>query len=90
MDDLDAALTRLAREPTPLFNDMQARVFARVAARPAAGPGMRIELLAIGAALAMGVAGAGFTAYPAQAEASLAPLGGHTPLAPSTLLIGAP
>ena len=90
MNDIDAALTKLAREPTPSLQDMQSRVLARVGANTTTRSSAGIELLVVGAALAMGVAGASLTARPARAEASLAPLGGHSPLAPSTLLIDVP
>lgn len=89
MDDLDRALARLAGAPVPAALDgIETRVLARIGARPTArGAGIGIGVVMI-AALAMGMAGAG---EPASARGpSLAPLGGASPLAPSTLLIGNP
>ena len=86
MDDLDRALAKLAGAPAPAaLDDMDARVLARIGARPttyAAGLGIGVVALA---ALVIGMAGAGVPAS-ASTGASLAPLGGVSPLAPSTLL----
>ena len=86
MDDLDRALAKLAGTPAPAaLDDMSARVLARIGARPtthAAGLGIGAVALA---AWVIGMAGAGVPAT-ASAGASLAPLGGVSPLAPSTLL----
>jgi hypothetical protein len=69
MDDLDGALARLAGAPAPAaLDDVEARVLARIGARPTLA----------GAGLGIGVG------------APLAGLGGSSPLAPSTLLIGEP
>jgi hypothetical protein len=90
MDDLDAVLMRLAQAPVPASLDgIEARVLARIAARPAVRVGMGIGAMTIAAALVMGMVGAGVPAKQASA-ASLSPLRPVSPLAPSTLLLGAP
>ncbi len=91
MDDLDRALARLAGAPAPAaLDELEARVLARIGTRPTVvrakfGIGFATTI----AALAIGVVGAGMPAAAGQA-ASLGPLGGSSPLAPSTLLIGTP
>ncbi|MBI0476949.1 hypothetical protein D9601_16470 [Sphingomonas sp. MA1305] len=91
MDDLDAVLTRLARAPVPASLDgIEARVLARIAARPAARAGMGLGAMTIAVALGMGILGAGVPAKEASAASTLSPLGPVSPLAPSTLLVGAP
>ncbi|WP_189677740.1 hypothetical protein [Sphingomonas glacialis] len=91
MDDLDAVLTMVAHAPVPASLDgMEAKVLARIAARPAARAGMGIGAMTIAAALIMGVFGAGFPAREAGAVSALSPLGPMSPLAPSVLLAGAP
>ncbi|WP_296743177.1 hypothetical protein [Mesorhizobium sp.] len=90
MDNLDAVLMRLAQAPAPASLDgIEARVLARISARPAVRVGMGVGAMTIAAALVMGVVGAGVPAKQASA-ASLSPLGPVSPLAPSTLLLGAP
>ncbi len=90
MDDLDAMLMRLAQAPVPASLDgIEARVLARIGARPAVRVGMGVGAMTIAAALVIGVVGAGVPAKSASA-ASLSPLGPVSPLAPSTLLLGAP
>lgn len=90
MDDLDRALARLADAPVPTALDsIDTRVLARIGTRPAvrqAGLGLGVVTIA---ALAMGVIGAELPAS-ASSAVSLAPLGGTSPLAPSSLLIGEP
>ena len=90
MDDLDRALARLADAPAPAALDgIEARVLARIDTRPIvrqAGLGLGVVMVA---ALAMGVIGAELPAS-ASPAVSLAPLGGTSPLAPSSLLIGEP
>ena len=90
MDDLDGALARLAGAPGPLALDgIEARVLARIGARPTArGAGIGIGTVAI-AALAIGMVGGGVPAT-ARSVPSLALLGGASMLAPSTLLAGTP
>lgn len=89
MDDIDEALTRLARAPVPAALDgLEARVLARIATPPASRAGLGVGAVAI-AALAIGMIGAGIPAS-AGTAASLSPLGAHSPLAPSTLLAGTP
>ena len=91
MDDLDALLARLAHAPLPPALDyLEVRVLARIAAQPSARSGFGFGAIAIGAAMILGVAGAGVPVTPVFAVASLAPLGLSSPLAPSTLLMGAP
>ncbi|QYE33333.1 hypothetical protein KZX46_00570 (plasmid) [Polymorphobacter sp. PAMC 29334] len=91
MDDLDKVLKRLANEPMPASLDgVEARVLARIAARPAVRAGMGVGAMTIAAALVMGIFGAGFPAREARAVSVLSPLGPVSPLAPSNLLIGAP
>lgn len=87
MDDLDRALTRLAGAPVPPELDVvDAHVLARIGARrSASATGVGIGVVAV-TALVMGVAGAGLPSR-ASAGASLAPLGGLSPLAPSNLLV---
>lgn len=89
MDDLDAILTRLARAPVPASLDgMEAKVLARIAARPAASVSIGAGALAIAVAIGMGVAGAGVPSKE-TGTFSLSPLGPVFPFAPSTLLGGA-
>lgn len=89
MDDIDRALARLADMPVPHELDgMEARVFARLAAAPAPRTGLHVGAVMV-AALAIGVVGGGVPAA-ASAPISLSPLTGGSPLAPSTLLAGAP
>lgn len=91
MDDLDEALARLAGAPAPAALDgIEARVLARIGARPTvARAGFGVGVATTIVALGIGVAGAGMPATAGQAG-SLSPLGGSSPLAPSTLLIGTP
>jgi hypothetical protein len=86
MEDLDRALARLADAPAPAaLDDIDARVLARIGARPSTrAAGLGIGAVAV-AALVIGMAGAGLPVS-ARAGATLAPLGGVSPLAPSTLL----
>lgn len=91
MDDLDAVLIRLAQAPVPAsLAGIEGRVLARIAAPPAVRVGMGVGAMAIGAALVMGIVGAGVPAKGASAASFLSPLGPASPLAPSTLLVGAP
>ena len=90
MNDLDAVLKKLARAPAPASLDgIEDRVLARIAARPAVRVGMGVGAMTIAVALVMGMVGAGVPAKEADAT-SLSPLGPGSPLAPSTLLVGAP
>ena len=90
MDNLDAVLMRLAQAPVPASLDgIEARVLARIAARPAVRVGMGVGTVTIAVALIMGMVGAGVPANQASAT-SLSPLGPVYPLAPSTLLLGTP
>ena len=89
MDDVDRALVRLADVPaSTALDDMEARVLARISAGSAPRTGLHVGAVIV-AALAIGVAGGGVPAT-ASAPASLSPLTGDSPLAPSTLLTGAP
>lgn len=89
MNDIDEALTRLARAPVPAALDgLEARVLARIATPLPSRAGLGVSAVAI-VALAIGMIGAGFPASPGTA-ASLSPLGANSPLAPSTLLAGTP
>lgn len=91
MDDLDAVLTRMAHAPVPASLDgMEARVLERIGAQPfvARRAGLGIGVMTV-VALGIGMAGAELPAT-ASSAASLAPLGGASPLAPSALLIGEP
>ena len=91
MDDLDAVLTKMAHAPVSAsFDAMEARVLARIAARPATRAGLGIGAMTIAAALVIGVVSAGFPAREAGAVSALSPLGPMSSLAPSTLLVGAP
>lgn len=91
MNDLDAMLSKLAMAPVPASLDgMEARVLARITARPMARVGMGIGVTTIAIALLMGIVGAGVPAKQASAMSPLSPLGPASPLAPSTLLLGAP
>jgi len=89
MDDIDEALTRLARAPVPAaFDGLEARVLARIATPPPSRAGLGMGAIMV-AALAIGMIGAGIPASSGTA-ASLSPLGSSSPLAPSTLLAGTP
>lgn len=88
MDDIDEALTRLARAPVPAALDgLEARVLARIATPRSSRAGIGIGAITL-SALAIGMIGAGFPASPSTA-ASLSPFGANSPFAPSTLLAGA-
>lgn len=90
MDDLDRALARVAGAPLPTaLEGIEDQVLARISPRPVvrqAGLGLGVVTIA---ALAIGMIAAELpvTASPAV---SLAPLGGASPLAPSSLLVGEP
>ena len=90
MDDLDRALARLAGAPVPTaLEGIEEQVLVRISARPVvrqAGLGLGVVTMA---ALAIGMIGAELPAT-ASPVVSLAPLGGASPLAPSSLLIGEP
>jgi hypothetical protein len=91
MDYLDEVLARLAHAPVPASLDgLEARVLVRIAARPAVRAGIGVGAMTIAAALVMGIFGAGFPAREAHTVSVLSPLGPVSPLAPSTLLVGAP
>jgi len=91
MDDLDAALARLAHAPLPpALDHLEARVLARIAAQPAVRTEFGFGAATIGAAMIMGFVGAGLPAAPAYAVPTLTPFGPSSPLAPSTLLMSAP
>lgn len=91
MHELDRTLARLAHAPVPAALDtIDARVLARIASRPAVRQaGLGIGVLTTLAALAIGMVGADLSVV-ASAAPTLAPLGGSSPLAPSTLLVGEP
>ncbi|MBB4619755.1 hypothetical protein [Sphingomonas abaci] len=88
MDELDRALARLAGTPAPAELDgIEAQVFARIGSRPVVrqtGIGLGVVTAA---ALAIGIVGAELPAA-ARPTVPLAPLGGASPLAPSSLLLG--
>lgn len=90
MDDLDRALARLAAAPLPTaLEGIEEQVLARISPRPVvrqAGLGLGVVTMA---ALAIGMIGAELPAT-ASPAVSLVPLGGDSPLAPSSLLIGEP
>lgn len=89
MDDIDRALAKLAGVPAPAaLDDMEARVLARISAGASARTGLHVGAV-VAAALTIGVIGGGVPAT-AREPASLSPLTGGSPLAPSTLLAGAP
>lgn len=91
MDNLDAMLTKLAQAPVPASLDgIEARVLARIGARPVARASAGVGTVTIAVALVMGIVGAGVPAREAGAVTSLSPLGPRSPLAPSTLLAGEP
>lgn len=91
MEDLDEVLMRLARAPVSArLDETEAKVLARIAARPMARAGMGIGAMMIAAALVMGVYGARVPAKGARGEPLLSPLGPVSRLAPSTLLVGEP
>lgn len=91
MDELDRALARLAGAPVPAALDgIEAKVLARIGARPTVRQaGFGIGVATTIASLAIGVVGADLPGA-ASPAASLAPLGGGSPFAPSTLLVGEP
>ena len=88
MDELDRALARLAGAPAPAeLEGIETQVLARIGSRPVmrqAGIGLGVVTAA---ALAIGIVGAELPAA-ARPTVSLAPLGGASPLAPSSLLLG--
>ena len=85
--DLDAALGRLALEPThPGLLSIEDEVLARIHAVPETTGGLGLMAVAAIGAIALGVVGAG----PSAASASAAPISfdAGSALAPSTLLMG--
>ena len=90
MDDLDRALARLAGAPVPAaLEGIEDHVLARIGTRPVVRQaGLGIGAVTI-AALAIGMVSAELPAA-ASPVVSLAPLGGASPFAPSSLLIGEP
>lgn len=90
MDDLDVALTRLAKASTPPgLEAIEAKVLMRIAVRPTMDAGPGLGAVTILAAVLMGVASAGVPVRAAPAV-SLSPLGPSSALALSTLLAGEP
>ncbi len=88
MNDLDDMLARLARAPIPQALDgLEERVLAQIAIPRASRAGLGVSAITI-VALAIGVIGAGLPASPSTAS-PLSPFGANSPLAPSTLLVGA-
>ena len=93
MNRIDEALLGLARAPLPdALDGLEEMVLARVAGMGPTPFGRAHGGFAAGvlmSALVLGVAGGGFTANPARAAGQSMPFGLDTPLAPSTLLVGA-
>ncbi len=94
MSRIDEALLGLARAPLPgALDGLEETVLARVAGMGRIPLGRAHGGFAAGvlmSALMLGVAGGGgFTANPARAAGQSMPFGLDTPLAPSTLLVGA-
>lgn len=91
MNELDAALDRLAHAPLPhRLAFLEQKVLAQIASRPvAARTSVGVAGMTVVAALMIGVVGGGVSASAVQTP-SLSPLGSSTSLAPSTLLIGSP
>lgn len=88
MNDLDDMLARLARAPAPQALDgLEERVLAQIAMPRASRAGLGVGAITI-AALTIGMIGAGLPASPSTAS-PLSPFGANSPLAPSTLLVGA-
>ena len=84
MDNLDAALARLAHAPLPpALDNLEALVLARIAAQPAVRTRFGFGAASVGAAMIMGFVGAGVPASPALAVSTLSPFGPNSPLAPS-------
>ena len=88
VSEFTVALTVNALAALPRAAEMEARVLARISAGPSARTGLHVGAVIV-AALAIGLAGGGVPATASEA-ASLSPLTGGSPLAPSTLLTGAP
>lgn len=88
MDDLDRTLARLAGAAAPdALDAIDAQVLARIGTHPVAARGGVAFVAVAAAALTLGMVGGELPAT-AQPAASLAPLSGGSPLAPSTLLVG--
>lgn len=88
--DIDAALRRLAAEPThPGLKHLEAAVFARIAVQRREGKHfeLRLSVLAAIGAVVMGAAGTAMPGGMAQASPTLSPFSSSNPLAPSTLLM---
>ena len=87
--DIDTALGRIGRqEPHPDLIGLEDRVLATIGERPARALATRTTLAGAGFALLLGIAG-GVHPAPRAGAARLAPFGLSSPLAPSTLLLGA-
>lgn len=91
MDDIDTALTRLARDCVPRrLAETEIIILGRVASyrfgTPEISSAMRTTALA--AALIVGIAGGLIPEEPARQTHSLSPIDGAAGLAPSTLLTG--
>ncbi len=91
MNELDAALSRLAHAPVPhALALLEERVLSRIASRPvAARTSVGLASITVVAALMIGVVGSAVPASAARTP-SLSPLGAPSRLAPSTLLLGSP
>lgn len=88
--DIDAALRRLAAEPThPGLENLESAVLARIAVQRRDGrpSSLRLSVMAAIGAVLMGVSSAVMPAATAQASPTLSPFGPSSPLAPSTLLM---
>jgi hypothetical protein len=91
MDDLDAALAKLARAPMPMGLDaFESRVLESIRAQPIVRSGLGLSTVAILAAVTMGITGANVHDKQAQSVGFFTPLGPSLPLAPSTLLASGP
>ena len=91
MDNVDAALERLARAPGPArLGAMEGAILARIASeRPVRQrDSLGLSALAAVGAMAMGLAGGFVPDEAAARRASLSPLTGVSELAPSSLLVG--
>ncbi|MBA3669239.1 MAG: hypothetical protein H0W71_04140 [Sphingomonas sp.] len=87
-DDLDTALSRLARAPVPArLAALDVEPFDWLLNQPRdSGSGFQHGALAAAAAILIGVAGSTVPSGRLEARALLSPLGPTTPLTPSTLL----
>ncbi|TFI58447.1 hypothetical protein E2493_09955 [Sphingomonas parva] len=91
MYDFDDGLRRLAQTPTPAkLVDLETAVLVRISGEMGehASGGNSFCIALVAAALVFGIGAGTLPSREAKARTAIAPLGGASELAPSTLLVG--